>query len=117
MVEGDETRVRVIKNASTTLKADIWAHFSFYAQPGKHDLEKMSCVHAVCKSCHAQIKYSGCNTTNLRNHISRFPPELLMPLSAKVDPAHPKIIHSRSVFSFEQVKLKVEFIYLTACIY
>ncbi len=25
-----------------------------------------------CKSCHAQIKYAGGNTTNLRNHISRF---------------------------------------------
>ncbi len=30
-----------------------------------------------CKSCHAQIKYAGGNTTNLRNHISRFHPVLL----------------------------------------
>ncbi len=32
-----------------------------------------------CKSCHAQIKYGGDNTTNLRNHISRFHPVLLTP--------------------------------------
>ncbi len=59
MAEGGETRV--IKKALTTLKADIWAHFVFYEQPGKHNLEK---THAVCKSCHAQIKYVGGNTTN-----------------------------------------------------
>ncbi len=49
MAEGGETLVQVIKNAPTTLKADIWAHFHFYAQPGKHNLEK---THAVGKSCH-----------------------------------------------------------------
>ncbi len=59
---------------------DIWAHFGFYEQSGKHDLEK---THAVCKSCHAQIKYEGGNTTNLRNHVSRFHPELLRLVSAK----------------------------------
>ncbi len=59
MAEGGETRVRVIKNAPTTSKADIWAHFGFYEQPGKHDLEK---THPVCKSCHTQIKYAGGNT-------------------------------------------------------
>ncbi len=80
MAEGGETRVRVIKNDPTTIKADIWAHFGFYEQPGKHDLEK---THAVCKSRHAQIKYAGGNTTNLRNHVSHFHPELLMPVSAK----------------------------------
>ncbi len=73
MAEGGETLVQVIKNAPTTLKADIWAHFHFYAQPGKHNLEK---THAVCKSCHAQIIYAGGNTTNVRNHVSRFHPEL-----------------------------------------
>ncbi len=74
MAEGGKTRVRVIKNAPTTSKADIWAHFGFYEQPGKHDLKK---THAVCKSCHAQIKYARGNTTNLRNNVSRFHPELL----------------------------------------
>ncbi len=51
MVEGGE--MRVIKNAPATSKADIWAHYGFYEQPGKHDLEK---THAVCESCHTQIK-------------------------------------------------------------
>ncbi len=80
MVEGGETRVHVIRKAPATLKADIWAHFGFYEQPGKHDLEK---THDVCKSCHAQIKYAVGNSTNLRNHVSRFHPELLNPVSAK----------------------------------
>ncbi len=83
-----------------------------------------------CKSCHAQIKYTGGNTTNLRNHISRFHPVLLT-LSVPsiyfcvffLNASVPKLsfvlclIHSISVFSFEQVKLKIKFIYLTACIY
>ncbi len=42
-------------------ETNIWTHFGFYEQPGKHDLEKK---HAVCKSCHAQIKYAGGDTTN-----------------------------------------------------
>ncbi len=41
MAEGGKTRV--IKNAPT-IKADIWAHFGFYEQPDKHDLEKTRCV-------------------------------------------------------------------------
>ncbi len=61
MAEGGETQVQIIKNAPTTSKADIWAHFGFYYQPGKHELEK---THTVCKSCHAQIKYAGSNTIN-----------------------------------------------------
>lgn len=88
MAEGGETPERAIKNAPTTLKADIWAHFGFYQQHGKPDLDK---THAVCKSCHAKIKYAGGNTTNMRNHVSRFHPELQTPVSAIVDPAQPKI--------------------------
>ncbi len=72
--------MRVIKNAPTTSKVDIWAHFCFYEQPVKHDLEK---THAVCKSCHTQIKYAGGIITNLRNHVSRFYHKLLTPVSAK----------------------------------
>ncbi len=75
MAEGGETRVRVIKDAPTTFKAYIWAHFGFYEQPGKHDLQKTCCV----RSCHAQIEYAGGNTTNLINHISRLHRELLTP--------------------------------------
>ncbi len=44
MAGGGETQVRVIKNAPISLKADIWAHFGFYAQPGKTDLEKTRCM-------------------------------------------------------------------------
>uniref|UniRef100_A0A673FQE7 Tubulin-specific chaperone D n=1 Tax=Sinocyclocheilus rhinocerous TaxID=307959 RepID=A0A673FQE7_9TELE len=42
MAEGGETRVRVIKNAPTTLKADIWAHSGFYEQPVCGLIEKLS---------------------------------------------------------------------------
>ncbi len=42
----------------------------------KRDMQKMRGGTGIenrwCKSCHAQIKYAGGNTTNLRNHISRF---------------------------------------------
>ena len=48
-------------------------HFGFYQQAGKHKLETL---HAICKACHTKIKYVG-NTTNFRNHVSRFHPELL----------------------------------------
>ncbi len=41
MAEGDAS-ARIIKNASTTSKADIW----LYEQPGKHYLEKTLCVKA-----------------------------------------------------------------------
>lgn len=87
MAEGGETQKRVIQNAPTILKVDVWAYFSFYEQTGKHELDK---THTVCNACHTQIKYLG-NTTNLRNHIRCFHSEMLMPASAKADPAQPKI--------------------------
>lgn len=39
---------RVTKTSTSTLKADIWAHFGFYELTGKHELDK---THAVCKIC------------------------------------------------------------------
>lgn len=78
----------MIKNAPSFLKADIWAHFGFYEVTGKHELDK---THAVCKVCHTKIKYFG-NTTNLRNHVSRFHQELASAASKKTaDPAQPRI--------------------------
>ena len=52
---------------------DMELHFGFYQQAGEHELDKS---HVICKAWHTQIKYVG-NTTNLRNHVSRFHPELL----------------------------------------
>uniref|UniRef100_A0A8C5MWL9 BED-type domain-containing protein n=1 Tax=Leptobrachium leishanense TaxID=445787 RepID=A0A8C5MWL9_9ANUR len=66
-------------------------HFGFYEHIGKRELDK---THAVCTACHTKIKYLG-NTTNLRNHVSRFHSDLLKPASAKETPdpgpSQPKI--------------------------
>ncbi|XP_070408816.1 E3 SUMO-protein ligase ZBED1-like [Nothobranchius furzeri] len=84
-----------IKDPPKTLKADIWSRFGFYQQSGRHDLD-MS--YAVCKTCHSKIKYVG-NTTNLRNHVSRFHPELLTitPAVEPPSPAQPKINAALSI--------------------
>uniref|UniRef100_A0A8C5R241 BED-type domain-containing protein n=1 Tax=Leptobrachium leishanense TaxID=445787 RepID=A0A8C5R241_9ANUR len=91
MEEGGEQKDREIKNAPIILKSNIWAHFGFYEHIGKRELDK---THAVCKACHTKIKYLG-NTTNLRNHVSRFHSDLLKPASAKETPdpgpSQPKI--------------------------
>lgn len=94
----------VIKNAPSILKADIWAHFGFYEITGKHELDK---THAVCKICHTKIKYFG-NTTNLRNHVSRFHSEKLTPTTAKetLDPAQPRIDEKLSILPPNAEKAK-----------
>lgn len=48
-------------------KAGVWVHFGFKNKPGSMDLDN---TNAICKLCHAAIKYSG-NTTNLRTHLVR----------------------------------------------
>nr|XP_054607202.1 E3 SUMO-protein ligase ZBED1 isoform X1 [Nothobranchius furzeri] len=82
-----------IKDHPKTMKADIWSHFGFYQQSERHDLD-MS--YAVCKTC--KIKYVG-NTTNLRNHVSRFHPELLTttPAVEPPSPAQPRIDAALSI--------------------
>ncbi|XP_040209394.1 E3 SUMO-protein ligase ZBED1-like [Rana temporaria] len=86
-----EQKEREIKNAPSFLKANIWEHFGFYEKSGKHKLDKS---YAVCKICHTKIKYLG-NTTNLRNHVSRFHPEMLKPTTTtttkEMNPDQPKI--------------------------
>ena len=62
---------KLIWPAPASLKAAIWQHFGFYEVDGKMDK-----TYAVCKVCRSQIKYFG-NTTNLRNHISRYHSELV----------------------------------------
>ncbi|KAK0145706.1 Zinc finger BED domain-containing protein 1 [Merluccius polli] len=59
-----------IRPAPGTLKAAVWQHFGFYEVKGKLDK-----TYTVCKVCGTKIKYFG-NTTNLRNHISRYHTEL-----------------------------------------
>lgn len=95
MAEGDQ-KDREIKNAPSFLKANIWAHFGFYEHEqtsGKLELDKS---YAVCKACHTKIKYLG-NTTNMRNHASRFHSEMLTPATTttnaakSIDRAQPRI--------------------------
>ncbi|XP_044151342.1 E3 SUMO-protein ligase ZBED1-like [Bufo gargarizans] len=86
-----EQKEREIKNAPSFLKANIWEHFGFYEKSRKHELDKS---YAVCKICHTKIKYLG-NTTNLRNHVSRFHPEMLKPTTTtttkEMNPDQPRI--------------------------
>ncbi|KAF0029349.1 hypothetical protein F2P81_018454 [Scophthalmus maximus] len=56
-----------IRAAPSKYKADVWVHFGFKNKPGSMDLDK---ANAICKLCHAAVKYSG-NTTNLRTHLVR----------------------------------------------
>ncbi|KAK0146719.1 Zinc finger BED domain-containing protein 1 [Merluccius polli] len=72
MAEREQPKMDKIRLAPPSLKASVWKHFSFHEVEGKRDLEKS---HTVCKLCLTKIKYFG-NTTNMRNHISRFHPEL-----------------------------------------
>jgi len=51
-------------------KSCIWQHFGFYEVDGKMDK-----TYTMWKVCRSQIKYFR-NTTNLRNHISRYHSEL-----------------------------------------
>ena len=59
-----------IRPAPTSLKATVWQHFEF------HEVEvKTDKTYTVCKVCGTQLKDFG-NTTNLRNHLARYHPEL-----------------------------------------
>uniref|UniRef100_A0A673FMT8 Tubulin-specific chaperone D n=1 Tax=Sinocyclocheilus rhinocerous TaxID=307959 RepID=A0A673FMT8_9TELE len=77
MAEGGETRVRVIKNAPTTLKADIWAHSGFYEQPGNHNLEK---THA--SRCSSDSSLSFCFRVRVAAMSSHMDVTLLVVASA-----------------------------------
>ena len=56
-----EKRVQVgrsaddIRAASSKSEVDVWVHFDFKNKPGSMDLDK---ANAICKLCHAIIKYS-----------------------------------------------------------
>ena len=63
---------KTIRPAPSGFKASVWQHFGFYEVEGKKELDK---THTVCKLCKATLKYCG-NTTNIRNHILRWHPEL-----------------------------------------
>lgn len=55
-------------------KAAVWKHFRFR----KHDYEGTADKNiAICVICHADVKYCS-NTTNLRNHLTRHHPEVLV---------------------------------------
>lgn len=56
-----------IRAAPSKYKANVWVDFGFKNKPGSMDLDK---ANAICKLCHAAVKYSG-NTTNLRTHLVR----------------------------------------------
>ncbi|XP_033971454.1 zinc finger BED domain-containing protein 1-like [Trematomus bernacchii] len=103
-MEGGESSVQIIKNAPSVLKADIWTHYGFYELKGKSELDKS---HAVFKVCHTKIKYLGGNTTNLRNHLSRFHCEKLTPATKKTaEPAQRRIDEALSTFPPNSEKAK-----------
>ncbi|KAF3861204.1 hypothetical protein F7725_001459 [Dissostichus mawsoni] len=100
----NQLSAQIIKNAPSVLKADIWTHYGFYELKGKNELDKS---HAVCKVCHTKIKYLGGNTTNLRNHLSRFHCEKLTPATKKTaDPAQRRIDETLSTFPPNSEKAK-----------
>ncbi|KAI4819740.1 hypothetical protein KUCAC02_004976 [Chaenocephalus aceratus] len=103
-MEGGESSAQIIKNAPCVLKADIWTHCGFYQLKGTKELDKS---HAVCKVCRTQIKYLGGNTTNLRNHRSRFHCEKLTSATKKTaDPAQQRIDEVPSTFPPNSEKAK-----------
>lgn len=63
-----------IASGPSQYKANVWVHFGFKNKPGSMDMDK---TNAICKLCHAAIKYSG-NTTNLRTHLVRCHAEMTL---------------------------------------
>ncbi|XP_061108746.1 E3 SUMO-protein ligase ZBED1-like isoform X2 [Conger conger] len=80
-----------IKPAPAAFKADVWTHFGFHEEKeGSKEVDKS---HAICKLCHARVKYCG-NTTNLRAHLARHHADvrLTFPANAKrVDSSQPTL--------------------------
>uniref|UniRef100_A0A3P8QXP5 BED-type domain-containing protein n=1 Tax=Astatotilapia calliptera TaxID=8154 RepID=A0A3P8QXP5_ASTCA len=60
------------------LKADVWQHFGF---KNCEDSEEPDKSKAVCKMCKMEVKHCG-NTTNLRNHLTRHHPDILLAKTA-----------------------------------
>ena len=60
----------------------MWKHFGFYAD---ERTGKLDYTYTVCKLCKVQRKYCG-NTSNMREHIVRWHPELLMEGGNKENP-------------------------------
>lgn len=72
-----------------------------------HILYFVNRLHTVCKHCHTKIKYVG-NTTNLRNHVSRFHPEMLTTPAARemTNPVQPRIDTTPSTIAPDSEKGK-----------
>lgn len=66
------TSVTERKIHSAGLKSSVWRHFGFYERENGKGLDK---TYSICKTCKTGIKYSG-NTTNMRQHLTRFHPGL-----------------------------------------
>ncbi|KAM9783585.1 E3 SUMO-protein ligase ZBED1-like isoform X3 [Syngnathus typhle] len=62
----ERQEVRMEKEMFQGLKSFVWRHFGFQKKDGSTDSKRR----AVCKFCHAVIKYSG-NTTNLAAHLKK----------------------------------------------
>ncbi|XP_017261968.1 E3 SUMO-protein ligase ZBED1-like [Kryptolebias marmoratus] len=56
------------KLTPSTFKSDVWAHFAFLSKSGTQEVDKSK---VVCKLCQRELKYCS-NTTNLRNHLTRY---------------------------------------------
>ena len=62
------------------LKSDVWNHFRFKTAKDK-ELDKTK---VVCKVCQAELSYCR-NTTNLRNHLTRYHTTLTLASDNKPD--------------------------------
>ena len=96
----------VLKNAPSVLKAEIWNFISDFT----NRLGSTNWIHRMRYACHTKIKYVG-NTTNFRNHVSRFHPELLATTpaaeNANSGPATQRI--DATLFSILLIMLSVVF--------
>ncbi|XP_062566541.1 E3 SUMO-protein ligase ZBED1-like [Saccostrea cucullata] len=71
---------------NTKAKADAWMHFGFKKNKTTSEIDKSV---AVCKVCHAEVKYAG-GTTNLLHHMRRKHPAISL-TSEPVPLKKPKI--------------------------
>lgn len=53
-------------HTSVNFKSKLWQHYGFY----KRDNGQLDKTNAICKLCHAAVKYTG-STNNLITHLRR----------------------------------------------
>uniref|UniRef100_A0A3P9CVN5 BED-type domain-containing protein n=1 Tax=Maylandia zebra TaxID=106582 RepID=A0A3P9CVN5_9CICH len=74
----DSVSVLICSPSTLRAAADVWQHFGF---KNCEDSEEPDKSKAVCKMCKMEVKHCG-NTTNLRNHLTRHHPDILLAKTA-----------------------------------